>query len=36
LIDDFLNKTGDHCFISRLPCDSFSANFWNFVNCVVG
>jgi hypothetical protein len=38
LIDYFLNKTGEHCFVLR-SCHgilSFSANFWNSVNRVVG
>jgi hypothetical protein len=37
LINDFLNKAGDHCFVlrrwHRIP---FSANFWNSVNRLVG
>jgi hypothetical protein len=38
LIDDFLNKAGEHCFV--LCCChgilSFSPRFWNSVNGVLG
>jgi hypothetical protein len=37
LINDFLNKAGNHCFVlcgwHGIP---FSANFWNSVNRLVG
>jgi hypothetical protein len=39
-IDDFLNKTGKHCFVLRCCHRTlslfFSANCWNTVNRIVG